>query len=128
MISHFLRIPLCDITWHSRDCEKDRPAYIVFQLDKVLDVNKETSYFEWEELQADLEKLTSTIDVGLLKTISINFNRLLNAMLLISDVNLAKYRWMLQNLIPYWEYINKKNPKTWSALWEWNCMNFFQIK
>ncbi|XP_028160347.1 prominin-1-A [Ostrinia furnacalis] len=75
-----------------RDCEKDRPAYIVFQLDKVLDVNKETSYFEWEELQADLGRLASSIDVGLLKTISLNFNRLLTRMLVVSDVNLAKYR------------------------------------
>ncbi|KAJ0183214.1 hypothetical protein K1T71_001190 [Dendrolimus kikuchii] len=75
-----------------RDCEKDRPAYIVFQLDKVLDVNKETSYFEWEELQADLGRLASAIDVGLLKTISVNFSKLLNEMLLVSDVTLAKYR------------------------------------
>ncbi|CAH0399750.1 unnamed protein product [Chilo suppressalis] len=75
-----------------RECERDRPAYIVFQLDKVLDVNKETSYFEWAELQADLSRLTSSIDVGLLKSISMNFHRLLNQMLIVSDVNLAKYR------------------------------------
>jgi hypothetical protein len=75
-----------------RDCEKDRPAYIVFQLDKVLDVNKETSYFEWGELQADLGRLSSSIDVGLLKTISVNFSVLLSKMLIVSDVKLAKYR------------------------------------
>ncbi|KAL4709460.1 hypothetical protein ACJJTC_019757 [Scirpophaga incertulas] len=75
-----------------RECEKDRPAYTVFQLDKVLDVNKETSYFEWGELQADLGRLASSIDVGLLKTISFDFNRLLNQMLVVSDVDLAKYR------------------------------------
>ncbi|VVC91417.1 unnamed protein product [Leptidea sinapis] len=40
----------------------------------MLDVNKETSYFEWEELQADLNRLSSAIDVGFLKTISVNFN------------------------------------------------------
>ncbi|XP_026733931.1 prominin-1-A-like [Trichoplusia ni] len=75
-----------------RDCERDRPAYIVFQLDKILDVNKETSYFEWEELQSDFRKLSSSIDVGLLKTISVNFSKLLNEMLYVSDVNIAKYR------------------------------------
>ncbi|XP_047990830.1 prominin-1-A isoform X4 [Leguminivora glycinivorella] len=75
-----------------RDCEKDRPAYIVFQLDKVLDVNKETSYFEWNQLQMDLEGLTSSIDVTFLKTISVNFNKLLNRILQVSDVNLSKYR------------------------------------
>ncbi|XP_063622113.1 prominin-1-A [Cydia splendana] len=75
-----------------RDCEKDRPAYIVFQLDKVLDVNKETSYFEWDQLQMDLEGLTSSIDVRFLKTISVNFNKLLNRILQVSDVNLSKYR------------------------------------
>ncbi|KAH9630132.1 hypothetical protein HF086_004838 [Spodoptera exigua] len=75
-----------------RDCEKDRPAYSVFQLDKILDVNKETSYFEWEELQTDFGKLASSIDVGLLKTISVNFSRLLHEMLLVSDVDIAKYR------------------------------------
>lgn len=70
----------------------------MFQLDKVLDVNKETSYFEWEELQADLGRLASSIDVGLLKTISVNFNRLLSQMLVVSDVNLAKYRWVKNNI------------------------------
>ncbi|KAJ8716576.1 hypothetical protein PYW07_003203 [Mythimna separata] len=75
-----------------RDCEKDRPAYSVFQLDKILDVNKETSYFEWEELQNDFGRLASSIDVGLLKTISVNFSRLLHEMLIVSDVNIAKYR------------------------------------
>ncbi|XP_047509530.1 prominin-1-A isoform X2 [Pieris napi] len=75
-----------------RDCEKNRPAYVVFQLDKMLDVNKETSYFEWEELQADLDRLSSAIDVGFLKTISFNFNRLLHDILDISDVNMTKYR------------------------------------
>ncbi|XP_037302892.1 uncharacterized protein LOC119193399, partial [Manduca sexta] len=74
------------------DCERDRPAYVVFQLDKVFDVNKETSYFEWGELQADLGRLASVLDVGMLKTISVNFSKLLNQMLLVSDVNLAKYR------------------------------------
>lgn len=82
------------MVWSSyfRDCERDRPAYIVFQLDKILDVNKETSYFEWEELQSDFRKLSSSIDVGLLKTISVNFSKLLNEMLYVSDVNIAKYR------------------------------------
>ncbi|XP_038213806.1 prominin-1-A isoform X2 [Zerene cesonia] len=75
-----------------RDCEKNHPAYVVFQLDKMLDVNKETSYFEWEELQADLDRLASSIDVGFLKTISTNFNRLLHDILVISDVNMTKYR------------------------------------
>ncbi|XP_052755312.1 prominin-1-A [Galleria mellonella] len=75
-----------------RDCEKDRPAYVVFQLDKILDVNKETSYFEWQELQTDLGRLSSTIDVGLLKTISFKFNKLLNQMLIVSEVKLANYR------------------------------------
>ncbi|XP_050678915.1 prominin-1-A [Leptidea sinapis] len=75
-----------------RDCERNRPAYIVFQLDKMLDVNKETSYFEWEELQADLNRLSSAIDVGFLKTISVNFNRLLQDILVVSDVNMTKYR------------------------------------
>ncbi|XP_021192068.3 prominin-1-A [Helicoverpa armigera] len=75
-----------------RDCEKDRPAYVVFQLDKILDVNKETSYFEWEELQKDFGRLASSIDVGLLKTISVSFSRLLHEMLVVSDVNIAKYR------------------------------------
>ncbi|CAH1636539.1 unnamed protein product [Spodoptera littoralis] len=75
-----------------RDCEKDRPAYSVFQLDKILDVNKETSYFEWQELQTDFGKLASSIDVGLLKTISVNFSRLLHEMLIVSDVDIAKYR------------------------------------
>lgn len=75
-----------------RDCENDGPAYVVFQLDKILDVNKETSYFEWAELQADLGKLKSSVDVGLLKTISTSFSRLLSQMLTVSDVNLAKYR------------------------------------
>ncbi|CAB3226992.1 unnamed protein product [Arctia plantaginis] len=74
------------------DCEKDRPAYIVFQLDRILDVNKETSYFEWEELQSNFEKLASSINVGLLKTITVNFSKLLNEMLIVSDVNIAKYR------------------------------------
>ncbi|XP_059050018.1 prominin-1-A [Achroia grisella] len=75
-----------------RDCEKDRPAYLVFQLDKILDVNKETSYFEWQELQTDLARLSSIIDVGSLKTISLKFNKLLNNMLIVSNVNLANYR------------------------------------
>ncbi|KAM3965002.1 prominin [Aphomia sociella] len=75
-----------------RDCEKDRPAYIVFQLDKILDVNKVTSYFEWEELQTDLDKLATAIDVGLLKTISFKFSKLLSQILVVSDVNLANYR------------------------------------
>ncbi|XP_075975174.1 prominin [Anticarsia gemmatalis] len=75
-----------------RECEKDRPAYNVFQLDRILDVNKETSYFEWEELQADFGRLASSIDVGLLKTITVNFSKLLNEMLIVSDVNIAKYR------------------------------------
>ncbi|XP_034829376.1 prominin-1-A isoform X1 [Maniola hyperantus] len=75
-----------------RECEKNEPAYIVFQLDKVLDVNKETSYFEWDELQDDLRKLSKSIDVGFLKTISDNFNKLLNRILFISDVNLTTYR------------------------------------
>ncbi|XP_062531213.1 prominin-1 [Bombyx mori] len=75
-----------------RDCEKDRPAYVVFQLDKLLDVNKETSYFEWEELQADLSGLASAIDVGFLKTISFDFIKLLNEMLVVSGVDFAKYR------------------------------------
>lgn len=64
----------------------------MFQLDKVLDVNKETSYFEWEELQTDLGRLTSSIDVGFLKTVSAYFNKLLNEILFVSDVNFAKYR------------------------------------
>lgn len=75
-----------------RDCEKDQPAYVVFQLDRILDVNKETSYFEWEELQSNFERLASSINVGLLKTITLNFNKLLNEMLNVSDVNIAKYR------------------------------------
>ncbi|CAG9133555.1 unnamed protein product [Plutella xylostella] len=75
-----------------RDCEKDQPAYSVFHLDKVLDVNEETSYFEWEELQADLGRLSTALDVGFLKTISAELSRLLNQMLVVSDVNLAKYR------------------------------------
>ncbi|VVC91416.1 unnamed protein product [Leptidea sinapis] len=58
----------------------------------MLDVNKETSYFEWEELQADLNRLSSAIDVGFLKTISVNFNRLLQDILVVSDVNMTKYR------------------------------------
>lgn len=75
-----------------RDCENDHPAYVVFQLDKVIDVNKETSYFEWQELQTDLGRLDSLIDVAFLKTVSAYFNKLLNQMLVVSDVNLAKYR------------------------------------
>ncbi|XP_053604291.1 prominin-1 [Plodia interpunctella] len=75
-----------------RDCEQDRPAYVVFQLERILDVNKETSYFEWGELQRDLGRLASAIDVSLLKTISDGFSRLLNQMLAVSTVNLAKYR------------------------------------
>ncbi|XP_049872874.1 prominin-1-A [Pectinophora gossypiella] len=75
-----------------RDCEKDQPAYLVFQLDKILDVNKETSYFEWEDLQTDLGRLASSLDVGFLKTVSTYFNKLLNQMLVVSDVDLAKYR------------------------------------
>nr|XP_032516697.1 prominin-1-A-like isoform X3 [Danaus plexippus plexippus] len=75
-----------------RECEKNEPAYVVFQLEKILDVNKETSYFEWDELQDDLKRLSASIDVGFLKTISDNFNKLLNRILVISDVNLTKYR------------------------------------
>ncbi|XP_026318776.1 prominin-1-A isoform X2 [Hyposmocoma kahamanoa] len=75
-----------------RDCEKDHPAYVVFQLEKVIDVNKETSYFEWQELQTDLGRLASLIDVAFLKTVSAYFNKLLTQMLVVSDVNLAKYR------------------------------------
>ncbi|XP_023934166.2 prominin-1-A isoform X2 [Bicyclus anynana] len=75
-----------------RECEKNEPAYIVFQLDKILDVNKETSYFEWDDLQDDLKRLTKSIDVGFLKTISDNFNKLLNRILFVSDVNLTTYR------------------------------------
>lgn len=75
-----------------RECEKNEPAYIVFQLEKILDVNKETSYFEWDELQDDLKRLSKSIDVGFLKTISDNFNKLLNRILVISDVNLTTYR------------------------------------
>ncbi|XP_050348329.1 prominin-1-A isoform X2 [Nymphalis io] len=75
-----------------RECEKNEPAYSVFQLEKILDVNKETSYFEWDELQDDLKRLSTTIDVGFLKTISDNFNKFLNRILFVSDVNLTKYR------------------------------------
>ncbi|CAH2084862.1 unnamed protein product [Euphydryas editha] len=75
-----------------RECERNEPAYTVFQLDKILDVNKETSYFEWDELQDDLKRLLTSIDVGFLKTISDNFNKFLNRILLVSDVNLTKYR------------------------------------
>ncbi|XP_039754869.1 prominin-1-A isoform X2 [Pararge aegeria] len=75
-----------------RECEKNEPAYTVFQLEKVLDVNKETSYFEWDELQDDLRRLTNSIDVGFLKTISDKFNKLLNRILFVSDVNLTTYR------------------------------------
>lgn len=68
------------------------PAYVVFQLDKILDINKETSYFEWEELQADLGRLAPTVDIGFLKTISLYFSKLLNEILTVTDVNLASYR------------------------------------
>lgn len=88
---YFLKIILNNSIY--RDCEQDRPAYIVFQLDKILDVNKETSYFEWTELQNNLARFSSAVDVGLLKTISVNFNKLLTKMLTISNVDLAKYRW-----------------------------------
>ncbi|XP_047531014.1 prominin-1-A isoform X1 [Vanessa atalanta] len=75
-----------------RECEKNQPAYSVFQLEKILDVNKETSYFEWDELQDDLKRLSTTIDVGFLKTVSDSFNKFLNRILFVSDVNLTKYR------------------------------------
>ncbi|XP_072932627.1 prominin-1-A [Epargyreus clarus] len=75
-----------------RDCERNRPAYNVFQLDRLIDMNKETSYFEWGELQADLGRLATSIDVGLLKTISVAFSKLLNDMLVVTNVDLAKYR------------------------------------
>ncbi|XP_068617459.1 prominin-1-A [Battus philenor] len=75
-----------------RDCEKNQPAYVVFQLDRILDVNKETSYFEWEELQKDLGRLSTVVDVSFLKSISASFNRILNEILIKSNVNLPLYR------------------------------------
>ncbi|XP_041980275.1 prominin-1-A isoform X2 [Aricia agestis] len=84
-----INVPIKDVL---RECERNQPAYNVFQLEKILDVNKETSYFEWDELQSDLKRLSSAIDVGFLKTISANFNRLLNRIHVISDVNLTQYR------------------------------------
>ncbi|CAK1585303.1 unnamed protein product [Parnassius mnemosyne] len=82
-----------------RDCERNRPAYVVFQLDRILDVNKETSYFEWEELQADLGRLSSSVDVSFLRSISIPFNRILNEILIKSNVNLPLYRMEYNNPI-----------------------------
>ncbi|KPI94187.1 Prominin-1-A [Papilio xuthus] len=80
-----------------RDCERNRPAYVVFQLDRILDVNKETSYFEWEELQADLGRLSTAVDVSFLKSISAPFNRILNEILVKSNVNLPLYRMEYNN-------------------------------
>ncbi|CAG5028617.1 unnamed protein product [Parnassius apollo] len=80
-----------------RDCERNRPAYVVFQLDRILDVNKETSYFEWEELQADLGRLSSSVDVSFLRSISVPFNRILNEILIKSNVNLPLYRMQYNN-------------------------------
>ncbi|CAH0720094.1 unnamed protein product, partial [Brenthis ino] len=84
-----IEVPVKDVL---RECQRNEPAYIVFQLDKILDVNKETSYFEWDELQDDLKRLSTTIDVGFLKTISDSFNKFLNRILVVSDVNLTRYR------------------------------------
>ncbi|KAI8421659.1 hypothetical protein MSG28_009651 [Choristoneura fumiferana] len=97
VIAGHAEVFVCRALWdtpqyETLDCEKDRPAYIVFQLDKVLDINKETSYFEWDKLQIDFAGLSSSIDVRFLKTISVNFNKLLNRILQVSDVNLSKYR------------------------------------
>ncbi|CAH2047038.1 unnamed protein product, partial [Iphiclides podalirius] len=82
-----------------RDCERNQPAYAVFQLDKILDVNKETSYFEWVELQTDLGRLSSTVDVSFLKSISAPFNRILNEILIKSNVNLPLYRMEYNNAV-----------------------------
>ncbi|XP_013133333.1 PREDICTED: prominin-2 isoform X2 [Papilio polytes] len=64
---------------------------------RILDVNKETSYFEWEELQADLGRLSTTVDVSFLKSISAPFNRILNEILVKSNVNLPLYRMEYNN-------------------------------